>query len=84
MRYGIILTAGDIHEIAAMAPKRKMPDGTVSLLGWHGHSGRDPIYDPWVTLAAVAMRTERVRFGAIITPARPSPPLEARARDHDA
>jgi alkanesulfonate monooxygenase SsuD/methylene tetrahydromethanopterin reductase-like flavin-dependent oxidoreductase (luciferase family) len=74
VRYGIILTAGDIHEIAAMA--READDaGWDGVFYWDGMAipGADPIYDPWVTLATVAMRTERVRFGAIITPpARPS------------
>ena len=26
------------------------------------------IYDPWVVMAAMAMRTERVRLGAIVSP----------------
>ncbi len=69
MRYGIILTAGDIHEIAAMAAEAE-DAGWDGVFYWDGMAipGADPIYDPWVTLAAVAMRTERVRFGAIVTP----------------
>jgi hypothetical protein len=69
VRYGIILTAGDIHEIAAMAAEAE-DAGWDGVFYWDGMAipGGDPIYDPWVTLAAVAMRTERVRFGAIITP----------------
>ena len=27
-----------------------------------------PLYDPWVTLAAIAMRTERLRIGTTVTP----------------
>ncbi len=27
-----------------------------------------PVADPWVTLTAIAMRTERIRFGALVTP----------------
>jgi alkanesulfonate monooxygenase SsuD/methylene tetrahydromethanopterin reductase-like flavin-dependent oxidoreductase (luciferase family) len=27
-----------------------------------------PMYDPWVVMAAIAMRTERVRVGAMLTP----------------
>ena len=69
MRYGIILTTGDIHEIATMAAEAEAAawDG---VFYWDGMAipGVDPIYDPWVTLAAIAMRTERVRFGAIVTP----------------
>ncbi len=69
MRYGIILTAGDIHEIAAMAAEAE-DAGWDGVFYWDGMAipGADPIYDPWVTLAAVAMRTKRVRFGAIVTP----------------
>jgi alkanesulfonate monooxygenase SsuD/methylene tetrahydromethanopterin reductase-like flavin-dependent oxidoreductase (luciferase family) len=69
MRYGIILTAGNIHEIAAMAAEAE-DAGWDGVFYWDGMAipGADPIYDPWVTLAAVAMRTERVRFGAIVTP----------------
>ncbi len=69
MRYGIILTTGDIHEMIDMA-------GEAEAAGWDGVfywdaiaiPGMAPIYDPWVTLAAFAMRTERVRLGNIITP----------------
>jgi alkanesulfonate monooxygenase SsuD/methylene tetrahydromethanopterin reductase-like flavin-dependent oxidoreductase (luciferase family) len=69
VRYGIILTAGDIHEIVAMAAEAEEA-GWDGVFYWDGVAipGADPIYDPWVTLAAIAMRTERVRFGAIITP----------------
>ena len=69
MRYGIILTAGDIHEMVAMAAEAEGA-GWDGVFYWDAIAipGADPIYDPWVTLAAIAMRTERVRFGAIITP----------------
>jgi alkanesulfonate monooxygenase SsuD/methylene tetrahydromethanopterin reductase-like flavin-dependent oxidoreductase (luciferase family) len=69
VRYGIVLTAGNIHEIAAMATEAEAA-GWDGVFYWDGMAipGVDPIYDPWVTLAAIAMRTERVRFGAIVTP----------------
>jgi alkanesulfonate monooxygenase SsuD/methylene tetrahydromethanopterin reductase-like flavin-dependent oxidoreductase (luciferase family) len=69
VRYGIILTAGDIHEIVAMAAEAE-DAGWDGVFYWDGIAipSADPIYDPWVTMAAIAMRTERVRFGAIITP----------------
>ncbi len=68
MRYGIVLTAGDIHEIVDMAGEAEAA-GWDGVFYWDGMAipGID-IYDPWVTLAAIAMRTERVRFGAIVTP----------------
>ncbi|ELP62550.1 LLM class flavin-dependent oxidoreductase [Streptomyces turgidiscabies] len=56
--------------------------------GWHGvfvwdHlSWRAPVRrvaDPWITLAAVATATERLRFGPMVTPlARRRPPKVAR------
>jgi alkanesulfonate monooxygenase SsuD/methylene tetrahydromethanopterin reductase-like flavin-dependent oxidoreductase (luciferase family) len=69
VRYGIILTAGDIHEIVAMAAEAE-DAGWDGVFYWDGMAipGVDPIYDPWVTMAAIAMGTERVRFGAIVTP----------------
>ncbi len=68
IRVGIILTGGDPRkaaELAELAEER----------GWDGVFTWDAIaigsmdaYDPWVTMAAMAMRTERVRLGAIVTP----------------
>lgn len=31
-------------------------------------TGRDPIIDPWIALTAIAMRTERIRIGPLVTP----------------
>jgi alkanesulfonate monooxygenase SsuD/methylene tetrahydromethanopterin reductase-like flavin-dependent oxidoreductase (luciferase family) len=46
--------------------------------GWNGffvwdhvlfwNDGRLPMNDPWITLAAVAMRTNRIRLGTLVTP----------------
>jgi len=68
IKIGIILTAGDPRaaaELAALAEEH----------GWDGVFTWDAIaigtmeaYDPWVVMAAMAMRTERVRMGAIVTP----------------
>lgn len=69
MRYGIILTTGNLQEILTMAAEAEAA-GWDGVFYWDGVAipGADPIYDPWVTMAAIAMRTERVRFGAIVTP----------------
>ncbi len=69
MRYGIILTTGDIHEITDMAAEAEGA-GWDGVFFWDGMAmpGGWPTYDPWVTMAAMAMRTERVRLGAIVTP----------------
>jgi hypothetical protein len=34
---------------------------------WQSHP-EVPTYDPWVTLAAMAMRTKRIRLGTLVTP----------------
>ena len=71
MRHGIILTtfADDPRESADAA-------ADAEAAGWDGVFTWDAIaigegttiHDPWVTMAAMAMRTERVRIGAILTP----------------
>lgn len=68
MHYGVIITTGDPQAVADLAAKAERA-------GWDGvfyfdaiAIGAMELYDPWVVLAAVAQRTERVRIGAILTP----------------
>lgn len=68
MRYGFIVPKGDPRAIAELAREAEEA-------GWDGVFYYDAIcvgemetYDPWVVMAAMAMRTERVRLGAILTP----------------
>lgn len=73
MQYGFIFPGGDARTLAELSHEAESA-------GWDGlfvpdcifidvpHAPLMPAYDPWVTLAAIAMRTERVRIGAIITP----------------
>jgi len=68
MRFGFIVTTGDPRTIADLAAEAESA-------GWDGVFYYDAIaigdtemYDPWVVMAAMAMRTERVRLGAIVTP----------------
>jgi alkanesulfonate monooxygenase SsuD/methylene tetrahydromethanopterin reductase-like flavin-dependent oxidoreductase (luciferase family) len=68
MRFGIILNAGNIHELIDLAEQAE-------AAGWDGVFYYDGIsipgmdlYDPWVTLAGMAVCTSTVRLGAIITP----------------
>jgi hypothetical protein len=68
MRFGFIVTTGDPRTIAELAAEAE-------AAGWDGVFYYDAIaigdaasYDPWVVMAAMAMRTERVRLGAIVTP----------------
>src|SRR6476661_751323 len=68
MQFGFIATAGDPRTVADLAAEAE-------AAGWDGVFYYDAIaigdaemYDPWVVMAAMAMRTERVRLGAIVTP----------------
>ncbi len=69
MRYGFIIPGGDVRTIIELASEAE-------AAGWDGVfyydaiyiEGAGPMYDPWVVLTAIAMRTERVRVGAILTP----------------
>ena len=68
MRYGFVIPTGDPRTVAELARE-------VEEAGWDGAFYWDGIclgemdtYDPWVVMAAMAMRTERVRIGAVLTP----------------
>jgi len=68
VRYGFLVTTGDPRTAAELA-------ATAEAAGWDGVFTWDGIaigdgdtFDPWVVMAAMAMRTERVRLGAILTP----------------
>jgi hypothetical protein len=68
IKLGIIITAGDPRaaaELAALAEER----GWDGVFTWDAIAiGSMEVYDPWVVMAAMSMRTERVRLGAIVTP----------------
>jgi Luciferase-like monooxygenase len=68
IKIGIILTAGDPRaaaDLAALAEEH----GWDGVFTWDAIAiGSAEAYDPWVVMAAMAMRTERVRVGAIVTP----------------
>jgi alkanesulfonate monooxygenase SsuD/methylene tetrahydromethanopterin reductase-like flavin-dependent oxidoreductase (luciferase family) len=68
VRYGFLIPTGDPRVVAELARE-------VEGAGWDGAFYWDGIcvgemntYDPWVVMAAMAMRTQRVRIGAILTP----------------
>ena len=68
MKAGIILTAGDPREQAEHAAAAEAA-GWDGAFTWDGIAiGEGDTYDPWVVMAAFAMRTERVTLGAIVTP----------------
>jgi alkanesulfonate monooxygenase SsuD/methylene tetrahydromethanopterin reductase-like flavin-dependent oxidoreductase (luciferase family) len=68
LRYGFLVPSGDPRTVAELAHE-------VERAGWDGVFYWDGIcvgnmetYDAWVVMAAMAMRTERVRIGAVLTP----------------
>jgi len=68
MQYGIIVTAGDPRTAADLAADAEAA-GWDGVFSWDGIAvGEIETFDPWVVLAAMAMRTDRVRLGAILTP----------------
>lgn len=73
LHYGFIFPGGDPRMLAELSHEAE-------AAGWDGVFVPDcividtpeypamPAFDPWVTLAAIAMRTERVRIGTMVTP----------------
>lgn len=64
MRFGFIFTGSDPRLAVEWAQ-------AAEAAGWDAFFTWDAVWgtDPWVTLGACAVRTERVRLGTIITPA---------------
>jgi alkanesulfonate monooxygenase SsuD/methylene tetrahydromethanopterin reductase-like flavin-dependent oxidoreductase (luciferase family) len=68
VKFGIIITTGDPRQAADLAAEAETA-GWDGVFYWDGIAiGGADIYDPWVVMAAMAMRTERVTLGAIVTP----------------
>jgi alkanesulfonate monooxygenase SsuD/methylene tetrahydromethanopterin reductase-like flavin-dependent oxidoreductase (luciferase family) len=68
MRFGFLVTAGDPATGAELAAEAEAA-GWDGVFTWDGIAiGDTDTYDPWVVMAAMAMTTERVRLGAIVTP----------------
>jgi alkanesulfonate monooxygenase SsuD/methylene tetrahydromethanopterin reductase-like flavin-dependent oxidoreductase (luciferase family) len=69
VKYGFIITGGEAREQVELA--RAAEDaGWDGVFTWDGiHVGDDlETYDPWALMGAMAMATERVRLGAMLTP----------------
>jgi alkanesulfonate monooxygenase SsuD/methylene tetrahydromethanopterin reductase-like flavin-dependent oxidoreductase (luciferase family) len=73
MKYGIALPNAGVDprlliEFAEMAEEAGW-DGVFleDYIVWQGHQ-ETPTYDPWALLAAMAVRTRRVRLGTMVTP----------------
>ena len=75
MRYGFIIPGGDVRTIAELAYEAEaagwdgvfIPD-CICIVNENDPNSVMPGFDPWVTLAAMAMRTERVLLGTMLTP----------------
>jgi alkanesulfonate monooxygenase SsuD/methylene tetrahydromethanopterin reductase-like flavin-dependent oxidoreductase (luciferase family) len=75
MKFGLDValsgTYADPHKLAELAAEAERA-------GWDGffvwdclfepESPTEPVVDPWITLAAIAMRTKRIKIGAFMTP----------------
>src|SRR5512136_2286448 len=63
MKYGFILPRGDARTAAEFAHETE-------AAGWDGFFVWEPVWgiDAWVSLTAAAMRTRRIRLGAMLTP----------------
>lgn len=66
MRYGFIVPGGELDAIIEAGVEAE-------AAGWDGffyydHDAGAQAYDPWVALAAVALRTSRIRLGAVLVP----------------
>jgi alkanesulfonate monooxygenase SsuD/methylene tetrahydromethanopterin reductase-like flavin-dependent oxidoreductase (luciferase family) len=73
VKYGLYLPNfgpfGDARVLAELAR-------FAELAGWDGfflwdhiaRPGAPPVVDPWIALTAIALATERIRFGALVTP----------------
>jgi len=63
MKYGIVLPFGDARTAADFAFDAEQT-------GWDGFFVWEPVWgvDAWISLAAAAMRTERIRLGTMLSP----------------
>lgn len=71
MQYGFIIPRGEVYEIVDLAVAAE-DAGWDAVFYWDGicidPAIVGPTFDPWATLAAIAVKTSRVRIGAMLTP----------------
>ncbi|NJN54371.1 MAG: LLM class flavin-dependent oxidoreductase [Anaerolineae bacterium] len=63
MKFGFVMPSGNVHEAVRFAE-------AAEAAGWDGFFVWEPVWgnDPWVTLAAIAVRTQHIRLGTLLTP----------------
>jgi alkanesulfonate monooxygenase SsuD/methylene tetrahydromethanopterin reductase-like flavin-dependent oxidoreductase (luciferase family) len=63
MKYGFVFPGGDVLDAVAFGIEAERA-------GWDGFFVWDAVWgtDPWVTLTAIAVQTERIRLGTLLTP----------------
>ena len=72
MQYGFVIEGGDPHTISELTQQAEAAGWDAVFIadgidiGWP-NSPPFPWFDPWIVLAAMAMRTERIRIGTLIT-----------------
>ena len=64
MKFGFVIPGGDVETLLEIAQE-------VEVYGWDGVFVADGVYvtDPWIVLAAIAVRTSHIRIGTLLTPA---------------
>lgn len=69
MKFGFVITTGNVHVVGELAHEAEQ-SGWDGAFYWDAIAVGDgmPIYDPWVVLAVMGMRTERIRIGLMLTP----------------
>ncbi len=75
VKYGLTMASagasGDAHTMSELAHIAEESGWDAVFLEdyivWQSHP-EVPTYDPWITLAAMAMRTQRIRLGTMVTP----------------
>ncbi|TMB83984.1 MAG: LLM class flavin-dependent oxidoreductase [Chloroflexi bacterium] len=69
MKFGFIITGGEAREQVELARAAEAA-GWDAVFTWDGIHVGDEVetYDPWALMGAMALATERVRLGAIISP----------------
>jgi alkanesulfonate monooxygenase SsuD/methylene tetrahydromethanopterin reductase-like flavin-dependent oxidoreductase (luciferase family) len=65
MRFGFVGSFGSVDQVLEMAVEAER-HGWDGFFTWDGVDVGMPSWDPWAVLAAAAVRTERIRLGALV------------------